>query len=116
MTEREILTQLIGEVTAYSYGNMATVKDEAIAEHLIMRGVITLPCKLYDTVYLLVKGKAEVRFFINYKCELIIVIEYKENGCIKTGNYKWSSFSKWVFITREEAKKALAERTINNEN
>ena len=113
MTEREILTQLIGEVTAYSYGNMATVKDEAIAEHLITRGVITFPCKLYDTVYLLVKGKAEVleatvrRFSINYKCELIIVIEYKENGCIKTGNYKWSSFGKWVFLNKEDAERKL---------
>lgn len=116
MTERERLIQLIGEIKSYEYVGMATVTDEGLADYLLENGVVTLPCKLYDTVYLIVKGKAEVfeakvrRFSINHKCELIIVIEHQENGWFKSGNYKWSSFGKWVFLNKKEAENALAGR------
>lgn len=109
LTERETLMELISQVTTYSYDNIT----EAITNHLMMRGVITLPCKLYDTVYLLVKGKTDVfegtvrRFSINQKCELIIVIDHKENGWRRTGNYKWSSFGKWVFLNKKDAERKL---------
>ena len=105
MTEREKLIELRKQ---YGYGT-----DKYFADNFLGHGVIVLPCKLYDTVYLLVKGKAEVfegtvrRFSINQKCELIIVIEHKENGWYKTGNYKWSSFGKWVFLNKEDAERKL---------
>ena len=111
MTERERLIELLDKGD-YLDGYGTTV-NEKLADILLENGVITLPCKLYDTVYLLVKGKAEVfeatvrRFSINHKCELIIVIEHKENGYYRTGNYKWSSFGKWAFLSREEAERKL---------
>ena len=116
MTERERLIQLIAEIKSYEYGGMAKVTNEGLADYLLDNGVVTLPCKLYDTVYLIVKGKAEIfeatvrRFSINQKCELIIVIEHKEDGWFKTGNYKWSSFGKWVFLNKKDAENALAGR------
>lgn len=116
MTERERLIQIIGEIKSYEYGGMAKVTDEGLADYLLKNGVVTLPCKLYDTVYLIVKGKAEVfeakvrRFSINHKCELIIVIEHQEDGWFKSGNYKWSSFGKWVFLNKKEAEKALNDQ------
>lgn len=110
LTEKEKLECLVGAATA-EYRTTS-----AIAQSLMNNGVITLPCKLYDTVYLIVKGKAEVfeakvrRFSINHKCELIIVIEHHEDGWFKSGNYKWSSFGKWVFLNKKEAENALAGR------
>lgn len=105
MTERERLIELRKQ---YGYGT-----DNYFADNFLTNGVIVLPCKLYDTVYLLVKGKAEVfeatvgRFSINQKCELIIVIDHKEDGWRRTGNYKWSSFGKWVFLNKEDAERKL---------
>lgn len=110
LTEKEKLECLVGAATA-EYRTTS-----AIAQSLMNNGVITLPCKLYDTVYLLVKGKAEVfeatvrRFSINQKCELIIAIDHKEDGWRRTGNYKWSSFGKWIFLNKEDAEKTLAGR------
>lgn len=111
MTERERLIELLGGKNGFTEED-----NDVLADYLLENGVILLPCKLYDTVYLIVKGKAEVfeakvrRFSINHKCELIIVIEHKENGWYRTGNYKWSSFGKWVFLNKEEAENALTGR------
>lgn len=122
MTERERLIELIKHKqdggTKYGDHIMHETKcsNAELADFLLKNGVITLPCKLYDTVYLIVKGKAEIfeatvrRFSINQKCELIIVIEHKEDGWFKTGNYKWSSFGKWVFLNKKEAENALKEQ------
>ena len=119
MTERERLIELISQMqnSGYKIGTCQMdeihCSNEELADYLLENGVITLPCKLYDTVYLLVKGRAEVfeatvrRFSINQKCELIIVIEHKEDGWFKTGNYKWSSFGKWVFLNKKEAERKL---------
>lgn len=122
MTEREKLIELIKHKqdggTKYGDHIMHETKclNAELADFLLENGVISLPCKLYDTVYLIVKGKAEVfeakvrRFSINHKCELIIVIEHQEDGWFKSGNYKWSSFGKWVFLNKKEAENALAGR------
>ena len=119
MTERERLIDLIKQKqdggTKYGDHILHETKcsNAELADFLLENGVISLPCKLYDTVYLIVKGKAEVfeatvrRFSINQKCELIIVIEHKEDGWFKTGNYKWSSFGKWVFLNKKEAERKL---------
>lgn len=119
MTERERLIELIKQKQdgGTKYGDHIThetkYSNEELADYLLENGVITLPCKLYDTVYLLVKGKTEVfeatvrRFSINQKCELIIVIEHHEDGWFKSGNYKWSSFGKWVFLNKKEAERKL---------
>lgn len=127
MTERELLIGLIkqkqdgGSKIGTCQMDEIHCSNAELADFLLENGVISLPCKLYDTVYLIVKGKAEVfeakvrRFSINHKCELIIVIEHKEDGWFKSGNYKWSSFGKWVFLNKKEAEKALAEREEQND-
>ena len=127
MTERERLIELLKEKQDYGivlkenqmddrYNYTKEISNVSVADYLLENGVVTLPCKLYDTVYLIVKGKAEVfeakvrRFSINHKCELIIVIEHQEDGWFKSGNYKWSSFGKWVFLNKKEGENALAGR------
>ena len=86
MTERERLIELLKHKqdggTKYGDHIMHETKcsNAELADFLLENGAITLPCKLYDTVYLIIKGKAEVfeakviRFYINHKFELIIVI------------------------------------------
>lgn len=119
LTEREKLIELIKQKqdggSKYEGHIMHETKcsNAELADFLLENGIITLPCKLYDTIYLIVKGKAEVfeatvrRFSINHKCELIIVIEHQEDGWFKSGNYKWSSFGKWVFLNKKEAERKL---------
>lgn len=119
MTERDKLIELIKQKqdggTKYVDHILHETKcsNAELADFLLENGVISLPCKLYDTVYLIVKGKAEVfeatvrRFSINQKCELIIVIEHQEDGWFKSGNYKWSSFGKWVFLNKKDAERKL---------
>ena len=76
---------------------------------------IELPCKFGDTVYLKLKGVADIikgnvrKISFNYKNELVICISRKQSNYYTTGNYKMSSFGKTVFLTPEEAEKALKE-------
>lgn len=82
----------------------------AIADHLLAEGVIVPPVKVGQTVY-------------SKKCNAYIVegIHYKNGSFLFGGNREnkegtpqsvWleSDIGKTVFLTREEAEKALAER------
>ena len=76
---------------------------------------VQLPCKFGDTVYLKLKGVADIikgnvrKISFNYKNELVICISRKQGNYYTTGNYKMSSFGKTVFLSREEAEKKLKE-------
>lgn len=108
MTEREKLIELLGGKNGFTEED-----NDILADYLLEHGVYLLPCKLDDTVYLALKGCKEVvegkvvRFSIDHKCELIVVIRRKQNNYYTSGNHKWSSFGKTVFLTKEEAEKAL---------
>lgn len=82
---------------------------ESIADHLIANGVIVPPCKVGDIVYSINRKALEGHFEDNryivdgwseYKvCEIPFSLTLWECG--------W----KGIFLTREEAEKALAERS-----
>lgn len=116
MTERERLIRLIGEIKSYEHGGMTTVTDEGLADYLLANGVFLTPCKKGDTVYLVLKGCAEVlegrvrKISLNHNSELIVVVERFQKGYYTTGNHKWSSFGKTVFLNKEDAEKALATK------
>ena len=80
---------------------------------------VELPCKVWDTVYVLTPKtnkvfKGEVRkMLFNHKNELVICVARNEHSFNVNGNYKLSSFGKTVFLTKEEAEKALKERENN---
>ena len=57
MTDRERLTQLIGEIRAYTHANFAKVTDDGIANFLLENGIIVPPCKVGDQVYEIVRNK-----------------------------------------------------------
>lgn len=98
---------------------MSIVAAEKIADRLLANGVIVLPCKVGDTVYYIegayYKSKrqtvAPIKVSeISWKCDR----SGRDLGFALIANrtrYKFSSIGKTVFLTREEAEKALAERS-----
>ena len=100
-------------------GGCAKYWADVIADKLLSEGVIVPPCKVGDTVYALsqMRDKRILPFISEYEVTSISVgkkkcIVYHEmDGYIKL--FKQDDFGKTVFLTKEEAEKALAERSEN---
>lgn len=101
MTELEHLTKLIE--TAMYWG---ADTPEKIAERLIDDGAIVLPCKVGDTVYRIC-GTKKHRFVAE---RIVVCIKIHENGFIVITDGAENILGTSVFLTREEAEAALAER------
>ena len=127
MTERERLTELImntpkipviinGRAQGRTY---QTARN--IADHLLANGVIVPPCKVGDTVYYLntqyhmalYRNKvyeAKVARIVVTSLGVALVIHIRDDsGCCEVPDIR--DFGKTVFLTLEEAEKALAERS-----
>lgn len=86
-----------------------------LADYLIENGAIIPPCKVGDTVY-------DISEFVNgcsypeiyeYKCDYITIFKDKDGETvfeIDAINFHFNDFGKTVFLTREDAEKALGER------
>ena len=97
--------------------NKGCVSWDELADHLLANGVIVPPCKVGDTVYY-IEGA-----YYNSKRQTVRPIKVTEISwkCDRSGRdlgfaliangtrYKFSSIGKTVFLTKEEAEKALAE-------
>ena len=102
MTDRERLIDLIrGAKKHTKNANSDLERNMIFAEYLLEHGVIIPPCKVGDTVY-----SIEMRIvdkWVEYKvCEIPFSLTLWENG--------WED----IFLTREEAEKALKERENND--
>lgn len=133
MTDRDRLIELISQIQ-YMGG-----LESRLAEHLLANGIIVPPCKVGDTVYTVgdIDGhqikECKVRFFHFESAEGLDVDVYFDcddncDGCYFNAwrqSYcgEWdcenaygqscipiSDFGKTVFLTKEEAEKALKER------
>ena len=104
MTDRKRLIDLIIEAkrTDPETGSFT----DYLADYLLEHGVIVLPCKVGDTVYHVFPKKGiqtnTVRQIRIGSCGMNI---FDFNGFFEP-----SDFGKTVFLTREEAEKALKER------
>lgn len=111
MTELEHLTKLIESAMYWGADT-----PEKIAERLIDEGIICPPCKVGDTVYVVsqTKDRRILPFVNEYEVTSIKVgkrkctIYHEMDGYIKI--FKQDDFGKTVFLAREEAEAALAER------
>ena len=125
MTDRERLIELITESGAcfncFPVGNFDECQKQTIADYLLENSVIVPPCKVGDTVWYIEGGYYRKN---NLKAKPITVTEISQKevkgklqwAIIANGTrYKFTSIGKTVFLTREEAEKALAERSLNNE-
>ena len=92
---------------------------ENITDDLLSEGVIVPPCKVGDTLYVIsqMRDKRMLPFINSYEVTSITIkrksmaIYHEMDGFIKI--FKQSDFGKTVFLTKEEAEKALAERSEN---
>lgn len=88
---------------------------EGIAKYLLANGVIVLPCKVGDTLWI-INSYANSRLeIINRMVEPIEVesVAISKDGIeIETAEaiYFLEHFGELIFLTKEEAEKALAER------
>ena len=90
---------------------------DVIADHLLAEGVIVPPCKVGQRVYVtdIFEGKIAECEIIKVECyagEDVTLIEYKSPKEDVTYSYECpdTEIGKTVFLTKEEAEKAIAER------
>ena len=89
----------------------------ATADHLLANGVIVPPCKVGDTLYVVsqMRDKRMLPFVNSYEVTSITIkrksmtIYHEMDSFIKI--FKQSDFGKTVFLSREDAEKALAARS-----
>ncbi len=112
MNERERLIELL-RGAKNRYINLLEFEKGLIATHLLENGVIVPPCRVGDIVYLLCPVREGIyEAFVDEICVM------KESNFIVTRdiyfNRRQSIFfeqiGKTVFLTKEEAEKALKER------
>ena len=89
------------------YLNLLSFEERILVDYLLENGVIVPPCKVGDTVYCLGKNKILTR-----KVERIVI---GKNGymSLEFGTTIFESveqIGKTVFLTREEAEKALKNK------
>lgn len=121
MRDRLIKLILNTPVLKFPSGSRAQGKTyqtaQNLADHLLANGVVVLPCKIGDTVYIIDEGDGEcaadyvlgvevTQLFINnhgIALDLQLPLGLRLNT--------WAVIGKNVFLTKEEAEKALAERS-----
>ncbi len=141
MTDRERLIELIVQSTQKcdstdcnrcKYWNTNDCGAARMADHILSDGWIRPPCKVGDTVYVIMETSCEDIDLVHTVCEFYN--EKHEDLCTLTRGkcpYKYiiinceadesnilsfsERFGKTVFLTREEAEQALAERQGKNE-
>ena len=117
MTERERLIEMLNE-----WGNKENdgVRAKSIADYLLANGVVVLPCRVGDIMYYIGKS-TDLSALHNtiYKSDVVKIIHKEEGTSIVLRFYNGpycfaeiteiNDFGKTVFLTREEAEKALEE-------
>lgn len=113
---RERLIELIGKEQEHGvtgYANFPTISNKELADHLIANGVILPPCKVGQTVYLIpTYGGKPYCGIVQDKVQMIGITSRGVH--IKARSHhdhnKMYMLGKTVFLTREDAEKALKER------
>ena len=128
MTERERLIQILDDAKIKALGTLGSMNEGFgawYADRLLEAGVIVPPCKVGDTVYVhtidsptgIEKSRVKRMTLQNLQDGMTIRIIVP---CVYDdwGNAVWEfypdDFGKTVFLTKEEAKRALKERRDSN--
>lgn len=109
---RDRLAALVEEAEGMLNNDFPT--PDMIADHLLANGVILPPCKVGDVLWDIsefVEGREHPEMYVLHADEISIddggyfVID----GC----SLRYEDFGKTIFLTREEAEKAIKERNNN---
>lgn len=121
---RDRLIELLRDTFNYTKG-VCIDFDEAVeinADHLLENGVIVPPCKVGDTVYVpwrwaFQQGVAtvkveEIKFYDSQMHYMFLIDMESDNECFNQSFGGWKteqSIGRTVFLSKEEAEKALAK-------
>jgi hypothetical protein len=110
MTERQRLIELLDECRGIEGIGMELVEKHA--DLLLTNGVIVPPCKVGDTVYCVYKGNTIVNALVaDWKKETfgdwLFRAYFSVNGSSITLLFGDNNIGKTVFLTRDDAEKAL---------
>ena len=122
MTDRERLTEILNKTFEEQYNKRMLITAQHTSDYLLDNGVIVPPCKVGDELFCVYSppypanpadkgiwfmGEFEVaRFHYGVKGLSIEMYGY--------GTVNVNEIGKTVFLTREAAEKALAERSVSN--
>ena len=116
MTDRERLINLMIEAkrTEPETGSFT----DYLADYLLEHGVIVPPCKFLSKCYVLPTRNNNLSDITETKCLGFILSQDSYNANLVTEKNKlyqpcFGAFGKTVFLTREEAERALKERENN---
>lgn len=118
MTDRNKLIEILQD-TLHEWECDVSIKTlTEIAEHLIANGVIVLPCKVGDKVYIVKSRTSDDKnlYIIEDVVKRIVFDKSEDTGFIhsRIEFFNTSSVSDWlfqnIFLTREEAEKALEKK------
>lgn len=105
--------RLIEMLSKPIYPKIGADPAEVVADYLLDNGVIVPPCKVGDTVYVVdvadVKEHIKKRTVYGYEIGLVYAIKTMDTRW-REYSYYFAQFGKSVFLTREEAERALKER------
>lgn len=121
MSEREKLIELLENGF---YEALSKIKGEDkdkkacdfLADYLLEKNVFITPVTEGDSVYIIMFNRVIPFDVISVSLFRKILIYKAQHGVHLTWVFKMEDFGKTVFLTREEAEKALAERGGKNEN
>jgi hypothetical protein len=112
MTDRERLIELIQTILdGVPWGEITMYTAQDIADHLLANGVIVPPCKVLDKIYIITNISQEI-------VESVVIGIWMADGVFSLltihGTVIADNIGKTVFLTKEEAEKALKEREQND--
>ena len=120
MTERERLIELLKSDSCESpmlcdpnckYANLKRCYEERTADYLLKNGVVVLPVDIIGNTLWFINCDDNIvcdkigRIIISDRHDVYIFLQNSDNE-----PYELSDIGKFLFLTREEAEKALAER------
>ncbi len=119
MSQIEKLTELLDAAFLNCDDNYGMPSANQVADYLLENGVVVLPCKVGDYVYVLNRNKTRVQKMVGEAPDIRCVCVDEDNLCMATCKDRdygvcahrfrndLSEFGKTVFSTREEAEAAL---------
>lgn len=124
MGDRDRLIELLAQKQDYGVElgvHRAIIDNDVLADYLIANGVIVLPCKVGDKVYIVKSRTSDDKnlYIIEDVVKRIVFDKSEDTGFIhsRIEFFNTSSVSDWlfqnIFLTPEEAEKAL-ERSKGN--
>lgn len=124
MTERKRLIELLKNDNCPSpficdanckYINSENCLAERMADYLLENNVFITPVTEGDSVYIIMFNRVIPFDVISISLFRKILIYKAQHGIHLTWVFKMEDFGKTVFLNREEAEKALAERIEHND-